>query len=451
MKACDRGRTWEAAALIKSKKSSQGRKEGRPEKFPPTDPGSQEYSSTCSSCKQMLFVMLHLQPFFPPGRGLPLPVTGGPNLLATAKSVDPSKEQSGIWVKPFQVLGRQAMHLKLKQPCSQLSLKCPRVAETTCPIKHLWKAARGNRGDLYIFEVWEHLTPTFIPSSVSALTWCWMENPRGKARADIPTFPNDTIPVQHVSTAWHSQGLLEELGFSGEDKRPGRVLVQRSGDPNEACSPGGSLHCDICRGHSTKHACQSIRAYLRECSHLSIWISDYTILYLPVCNGMTWDVHWTISSCHRSGSEVYNHPCKMQPQAIGNTIFHVSLEILLSKRRHWDHQLPKNFALTWPGSVTSYNIYPTLGRLCPLHHETRAFPNLWEATVWWCQAFAELKITCYPNAAVQATSLKFGSEPQKKCFGDLWMIFLLEMNVSGAHNSSDSAASPSLLLLFEQM
>jgi len=96
MKACDRGRTWEAAALIKSKKSSQGRKEGRPEKFPPTDPGSQEYSSTCSSCKQMLFVMLHLQPFFPPGRGLPLPVTGGPNLLATAKSVDPSKEQSGI-------------------------------------------------------------------------------------------------------------------------------------------------------------------------------------------------------------------------------------------------------------------------------------------------------------------------------------------------------------------
>jgi hypothetical protein len=28
MKACDRGRTWEAAALIKSKKSSQGRKEG---------------------------------------------------------------------------------------------------------------------------------------------------------------------------------------------------------------------------------------------------------------------------------------------------------------------------------------------------------------------------------------------------------------------------------------
>lgn len=39
MKACDRGRTWEAAALVKSKKVKSRMKEGRPEKFPPTDPG----------------------------------------------------------------------------------------------------------------------------------------------------------------------------------------------------------------------------------------------------------------------------------------------------------------------------------------------------------------------------------------------------------------------------
>lgn len=77
-----------------------------------------------------------------------------------------------------------------------------------------------------------------------------------------------------VSTAWQSQGLLEELGFLGEDKRLGRVLAQRSGDSKEVCSPGGILRSDICHGHSTKRAYQSMHA--KTCVnaaifHMNIW------------------------------------------------------------------------------------------------------------------------------------------------------------------------------------